>query len=264
MSEQQEFWESNETPELLRLDPRVLYMSAAVAPSDRFTANIKRLGVLVPVAVRRNTETGTHTVTHGRRRTLAAIRAGLTEIPCLVYSGPAGAVDSVRMLAEQHHADPNRIAEMLAVLDLLNQEKTVAQIAQATDLSRPTIERMAAYSVLEQPFIDAAIQGKVALGTLDKIVKLNARQRDGLVSVLYENDGLTGEDVRRAKMVQNQEGAQAIFAGLGEQLQAPSREQELEADLRRILELARANAPDALYSIVPIAERALGLVANGN
>ena len=54
-----------------------------------FCASIRDRGVQEPITVRRRTSDGTLVVRKGQRRTLAAVRVGLTQVPVIISPEPA-------------------------------------------------------------------------------------------------------------------------------------------------------------------------------
>ena len=79
-----------DAPKLVMLDPRLLVTKANVRRDlvldDDFVASVEQWGVLEPVIIAIDGD-GTPILYYGQRRTAAAIKAGVPEIPCIVRPG---------------------------------------------------------------------------------------------------------------------------------------------------------------------------------
>jgi ParB family chromosome partitioning protein len=77
----------SDAPYLVMLDPRLLVTKANVRHDlvldDEFVASVEQHGVLEPVIIAMDSD-GTPILYYGQRRTAAAIKAGVPEIPCIV------------------------------------------------------------------------------------------------------------------------------------------------------------------------------------
>lgn len=191
-------------PELLHLDPAVLLadrnIRAAEVDAD-FQASVAELGVLVPIVGVR-TGDGQVRVRMGHRRRLAAIGAGLPDVPVLVVAGEtdADADRIVAQYAENTQRQPLTAAEEArAVQDLLDLGVDIDQIERKTRLGKDAIA--AAQAVARSAAARKAAQKHRQL-TLDQAAGIAEFDTDKeavsrLIQCAVEGYGFTHELQRR-------------------------------------------------------------------
>lgn len=143
---------------------------STVTVDKPFWASVKQDGILVPLIVEQRPD-GTHHLIDGQRRILAAIDAGLTQIPATIISTSSSDSDHiVRQLVVNEHreqlTDADRVAAMQTLFDY---GLTADQIARKTKTSKPRVE--SALKVMASPTAANAIANTPAI-TLDQAAAL--------------------------------------------------------------------------------------------
>ncbi|MFN4000896.1 ParB/RepB/Spo0J family partition protein [Microcella sp.] len=143
---------------------------STVKTDKPFWASVKQDGVLVPLIVELRPD-GTHHLIDGQRRILAAIDAGLTQIPATIISSSTSDSDHiVRQLVVNEHreqlTDADRVAAMQTLFDY---GLTADQIARKTKTPRPRVDN--ALKIIASPTAANAIANTPAI-TLDQAAAL--------------------------------------------------------------------------------------------
>lgn len=112
------------------------------AELDELGANIRRCGLLEPIGVvalkaaarasAKKAAEPSHAwrLVYGRRRVLASMRAGLTELPARIFEGLSERqIQDLRTIENEHRADPNPIERAAIVARAIDEER-VAQLKQ--------------------------------------------------------------------------------------------------------------------------------------
>lgn len=128
-------------------DPATLLVNANIRnarPDQALVDSIKDLGVLQPIVAVRTTD-GPLRVRFGNRRTLASIKAGLTEVPVIV-AGDEATDDAAKIarilgqMAENRHREGlNAADEAKAVAALFDLDLSAADIARRTGLDKAAV-----------------------------------------------------------------------------------------------------------------------------
>jgi len=179
-----------------------------------FWASIKQDGVLQPILVELRDDK--HHLIDGQRRLLAALDAGLTEIPANVIDpakDPAGHV--VRQLVVNEHreqlTDADRTAAYQTLFDL---GVTADQIARRTKAPRKTVET--ALAVNASSFADQVAQQHITLDVAARILEFD--DDPGTVAALtvaaIENPGRLDHQIQDAR--ERREEARIMAAALAE------------------------------------------------
>ena len=130
-----------------QVDPTTLLIDVNIrsdAAIDKdFLASIRDLGVLVPIVAVR-TEDGALHVRHGHRRTLAAVEAGLSNVPVIVADGDD--VDEAARIVSQWHENEHRTglstADKVAAVEQLSLlGLSAAQIVKQTRARKTDVEQ---------------------------------------------------------------------------------------------------------------------------
>jgi len=134
------------TDTIVRVDPTTLLVGPNVRKevelSQEFVASIKLHGVLVPI-VAQETEDGLDVV-DGQRRTLAAVDAGLKEVP--VFVGGKVATDAQRIVEQLvvngDRESVSRVDQVAAVKQLaLDFKMPVTQVAKKLGITKQTVQQ---------------------------------------------------------------------------------------------------------------------------
>ena len=123
-----------ETP---RLNDAVYGMVANDSGIDSLTESVKRHGLLAPVAVNRQ-----GVIISGNRRTMAACRAGLREVPCYVWDVEQHSDDFARLLVE---ANENRVKGVAAQMAEIGLKGAADKPAVWLEMQRIKAERRERY-----------------------------------------------------------------------------------------------------------------------
>lgn len=126
-----------------RVDPSTLLVGPNVRQDvelgKEFVASIKQHGVKVPVTAHR-TENGLEVI-DGQRRTLAAVDAGVAEVPVFVVDEEDAAERIVEQLVvNEHRAGISAADEAAAIKELALFNLSAAAIAKRTGLPRKSVE----------------------------------------------------------------------------------------------------------------------------
>lgn len=160
--------------EFAHVDPTALVVGANVRSdvdlTGAFVGSIKQHGVLQAVRVRRDDD-GTLIVLEGQRRTLAAIKAGLSSIPAQIIDAAADdARRIIEQLAENDHRADMRDSHRTEAYRQLSLEfgLSAGQIAKRTSTKK---EHVTATLAVAESHKAAAVQAKYDL-TLDQAAVL--------------------------------------------------------------------------------------------
>lgn len=133
------------------IDPTVVIVDSNirknVTPDKSFWAHVKQAGVLIPVMVERR-EDGTLHLVDGQRRILAALDAGLTEIPAVIRSAFDVPADQVltQYVVNKHREPLTQSDEAAAIQELFELGMSAAQVATRTKQPRKFVDAVKAVS----------------------------------------------------------------------------------------------------------------------
>jgi ParB family chromosome partitioning protein len=178
-----------------RVDPRTLVLAEnvrrAVVLDTDFKRDIAARGVRQPIEVRHD-PLGQLIVVTGQRRALAALEAGLDEVPVVLTEDIADEADRiVEQLAENHHragitaADDAAAVKQLALFGL-----SPAQIAKRT--ARPKDEVNAALALA-----DASEATRTALADVDLVTAAKIAEFDGDEQTVARLTALAADEPQR-------------------------------------------------------------------
>lgn len=178
---------------VLALDPRRLFIGENVRrdPGDlsELVASLGIFGLLQPVtvepmtreqmedaadAIRTETPHGpdlpfnwTHRVVYGQRRTLAAIQAGLTSIPCIVRQIDAEERTAAQLVENLHREGLSLGDTAEAVRDLYDEHGSVNLVAEMLGKGAPWVSKMLALTSDGTGKVARALMAEDALSDLD-------------------------------------------------------------------------------------------------
>ena len=177
------------TRECVEVDPTTLIIGdnvRAAAHLDRqFLASLREYGVMNPIQATR-ADDGTLTVKRGQRRTLGAVKAGLTTVPVLVV---ADDTDEADRIVKQWHENERR--------DALTETDRLAAVEQLTILGVPA-GNIARRLGTPKKQVEAAVQANGS-----DLAKTAARKHaltltDAALIAEFEDDEATVKDILRA------------------------------------------------------------------
>jgi ParB family transcriptional regulator, chromosome partitioning protein len=171
-----------------------LFDERAAAPFDeKLVLNIMTFGVLEPILVTKNGETGKVEVVAGRRRVLACIEANkrLKKQGAEPYRIPAVSkrkdpVELMGIMVSENEIrakdDPfNRARKLQAYLDI---GKTEAEACVTFGISAPTIKNMQALLDASKPVQQAVRAGRITVATAYKLARLPVDEQKAKLGAL--------------------------------------------------------------------------------
>lgn len=164
-------------------------------------ASIEAKGVLEPILVRPR-EAGRFTIISGERRFRAAMEAGLTEIPCIVFEVGDAEVLEIALIENLQRRDLSPLEEADGYLTLQDRHSyTHEQIARAVGKSRVTVTETLSLSRLPVSVRDecrrADIRSKSFLLEVSKLPSESAMLE--AIAAFGRNEGVGRESVRSAR-----------------------------------------------------------------
>lgn len=150
--------------ENIAADPTQVRTEFNQAAIENLSKSLKRFGMLQPIEVRWDEESGRHVIMHGERRYRAAKLAGMESIPCIFREGELTESEiKQRQLTEnclREDLTPMEQARAFKELMSLN-TWTTYELAEALCLSQPLVsQRMSLFS------LDVSVQEQVAAGEI--------------------------------------------------------------------------------------------------
>ncbi len=146
-----------------RGQPRKNFDETALAA---LAASIASVGLLQPIVVTENTDfPGTYRILAGERRWRASRIAGLTEIPCVVFSGDELAAAQVSLVENIKREDLSPIEEALAFRALMERfGLTQEEVSEKTGRSRPAVANTMRLLELPEDIRSAVSEGLLSAG----------------------------------------------------------------------------------------------------
>lgn len=137
---------------VVRVDPATLIVAANVRSNTKltkeFVASVKQHGVLVPITAQ-EAEDGLRVV-DGQRRTLAAVEAGVQEVPVFVVAPLEDAARIVdQVVVNEHRAELDDVEQVLAMKELEQLGVSAAAIARRTGAKRKLVDGALAVAASE-------------------------------------------------------------------------------------------------------------------
>lgn len=179
---------------VVRVDPATLIVAANVRSNTKvtkeFVASVKLHGVLVPITAQ-EAEDGLRVV-DGQRRTLAAVEAGVTEVPVFVVAPLEDAARIVdQVVVNEHRAGLDDVEQVLALKELEQLGVTAAAIARRTGTKRKVVD--AALTVAASESTTAVMRDRQL--TLDDALLLAEFADDEAASARLVEQMTTGHGV---------------------------------------------------------------------
>lgn len=131
------------TDTIVRVDPSTLLVGPNVrkdvAIGKEFVASIKQHGVRVPISVQ-ETEAGLEVI-DGQRRTLAAVDAGLAEVPAFVMTAEKDAARIIdQLIVNEHRAGISDADQVAAIRELSLFDMPAQTIARKVGMSKAIVQ----------------------------------------------------------------------------------------------------------------------------
>jgi hypothetical protein len=159
-------------------------------PSPAFVANVKRLGVLIPIILDVDGN-----IVDGNRRVSAARANGLTHIPAMRLPGLANIeAPAMTIIANSMRSD-NAATEYRAVAELNGWALDEKKITDLTGMPAVTIRKRLALQGVRYELREAFITGRIAPTTMDAVLMLDTIQQDKALSIFRELGKLTKAQV---------------------------------------------------------------------
>jgi ParB family chromosome partitioning protein len=145
---------------------------------NSLAASIASLGLLQPVIVTENTDfPGTYRIIAGERRWRAARIAGLTEIPCIVFTGDELTAAEVSLVENIQRRDLSAVEEAMAFRDLIERfGLTQEQVAEKTGRSRPAVANALRLLDLPREILRKVDEGVISAGHARALLALKNRE----------------------------------------------------------------------------------------
>ena len=146
-----------------RGQPRKKFDESALAA---LAASIASVGLLQPIVVTENTDyPGTYRILAGERRWRASRIAGLTEIPCVVFTGDELAAAQVSLVENIQRENLSPIEEALAFRALMERfGLTQEEVSEKTGRSRPAVANTMRLLELPEDIRSAVSDGLLSAG----------------------------------------------------------------------------------------------------
>lgn len=182
-------------------------------PGPELLESVRKLGVLIPLIVRRKWGE-TYEVLAGRRRMAAALKVGLTTVPCRIipeeYENP-----EVVTLQENAVRKPNPASEFRAIQSLMKKGYAENQIAKELGIKAAVVKQRLRLGDLKDELLGLMESGHIAVGVGLEASKLPVHVQEDLLRTYAENgDKLTLDDVKRARKIRLGETTRHVLGSL--------------------------------------------------
>lgn len=189
---------------------------------DILTESIKKQGILCPLIVRPIENTDEYEVVSGHRRLHAAVKAGLTDVPALIYPLdrneamiavvdsnlhrerilPSEKAYSYKMKMEAMKAQGKRTD--LTLSQVATKSDTAAEIGKTQNESRDQVFRYIRLTHLIYELLDKVDEGVIALSPAVELSYLSEEQQKILLDAMNLNDCTPShaQSIRMKKMAQ--------------------------------------------------------------
>ncbi len=187
-------------------------MTALEATVDHDLVNsIRELGVLEPVILEsRGAADGRFDIIDGRRRTVAAFKAGLKSIPARIVEVDGWLGREVLSILLNEQRGPNPVSELAAIERLISAGKSVSQITRATGMDAGTIRKRLKLTKLIPVLREALECGQIKVALAEGISALPEALQVQL-AVKGDIDKLTGTDLREVREVRHEHAAALLI-----------------------------------------------------
>jgi len=180
-----------------RSQPRKNFDESALAS---LAASIASVGLLQPIVVTEIIDyPGTYRILAGERRWRASRIAGLTELPCIVYSGDELTAAQISLVENIQRQDLSAVEEALAFKELMEKfALTQEEVAEKTGRSRPAVANTMRLLELPSAVLDLISSGSLSAGHARALLPL---KNEALISAMAERviaEDLSVRDTEKA------------------------------------------------------------------
>lgn len=197
-----------------QIDIRSNVRGEDAAPDEGLLTSVRDRGMLQPVRVRRNAETGRYDLDFGHRRFLAARQLGLATVPALIDNRNLPAAEiGIDQIAENEHRAPLPPMQLAkALLDLQQGEKpTLEQLAARTGLHITKISRhLKVYKTFPEAIRAAIDRGALDMRSAVEIAKVKSEADRHALAERAIREGWTLAKVAAAVAAQAQRRRRAV------------------------------------------------------
>lgn len=187
--------------DLDKIDPNPEQPRTEFGDLTELTSSIAEKGVLEPLLVRPQRETGRWLIIAGERRFRAARAAGLTEVPCVEMEVDAGTVAEIALIENMQRKDLTVWEEadgLLALCDRFGYSHE--EVARKVGKSRSTVTEALSIARIPLDIRDICRQGDVsAKSMLLQIVRQPDEESMRRLATEITSRGLTREDAREVR-----------------------------------------------------------------
>jgi len=170
------------------------------------TESIKDLGILQPLLVKANAETGRYRLVVGHRRYKSALEANDSQVPCMIWNGVDEDIPVIQLIENFQRQDlsfTDIAAVMVRLVDTNGWNKT--QLASALNVSPSYVSQV--MTVFRDPILCEGVQqGLIDYSIAYYLHILHEDYRAPLYSRLRDGQNVTGGDVYAARQRQRQDG----------------------------------------------------------
>lgn len=151
--------------------PPSLPSRAAMDPEklEELARDIRAVGVLQPLIVARVGDR--YEVVAGHRRYVASSRAGLVDVPCIVFPSMTAALERAKFSENKHREDLNAADEAIWFSDVLDRDYggDVDQLAGAFGVTRAYVDNRLALFRGDQVVFETLQRGAITIGVAQQL-----------------------------------------------------------------------------------------------
>lgn len=138
---------------------------------DDLAANVSRNGIISPLSVGRVADR--YEVVAGHRRLMAARRAGLVAVPCVVYESVDAAHEAIKFAENRYREDLNPAEEAIWFSELLERDCAgdVDRLCELLGVKRGYAESRLLLFQGDRAIFDALQSGKIGIGVAQELNK---------------------------------------------------------------------------------------------
>jgi ParB family transcriptional regulator, chromosome partitioning protein len=176
-------------------NPRTEFPEAEI---EELAESIRQHGILQPLVVSPADAIGRHRIHHGAKRSRAARRAGLSEVPVVVRDAPADPYAQAAENQKRHGLTPMDLAQLIR--RQADAGDSNATIAKRLGIDQTTIAHHLALLELPPELNEAMQAGRCSSPrTLYELNKLHREEPDRLRALLAGEGDITHSDVHAAR-----------------------------------------------------------------
>jgi ParB/RepB/Spo0J family partition protein len=176
----------------------------ALKPTRDFIESVATYGVLQPILIEQKGED--YIIRVGKRRFLAALEAGLVDIPCVIKKFPQGYGAAAQIISNTHRKsnpldDFTALQELEHILEERGEIKTDKEIAHILGIKIAQVRKMRRIQVLPDPIIDGVYNEKITINNAHQLTRMSDKSVNKMVKKLEEGERVTGKDIDNEKRV---------------------------------------------------------------